>query len=184
MKKVLIISTSLRKDSNSECLAKEFGRGAKDAGNQVETVTLRGKDIKFCIGCMSCMDTHRCVLNDDSQEIVSEIKESDVLVFATPVYYYEMSGQMKTLLDRANALYGSDYAFRDIYLLTAAADTEESAADGVINGLSCWISCFERARLAGSVFAGGVNNAGEMEGHPALHARVRELFDLNAEALN
>ena len=45
---------------------------------------------------MSCMDTHRCVLNDDSQEIVSEIKESDVLVFATPGAYYEMSGQLKT----------------------------------------------------------------------------------------
>ena len=135
MKKVLIISTSLRKDSNSECLAKEFGRGAKDAGNQVETVTLRGKDIRFCIGCMSCMDTHRCVLNDDSQEIVSEIKESDVLVFATPVYYYEMSGQMKTLLDRCNPLYNSDYKFKEVYLMTSAAENEESAMDGAVKGM-------------------------------------------------
>lgn len=78
------------------------------------------------------MDTHRCVLNDDSQEIVSEIKESDVLVFATPVYYYEMSGQMKTLLDRCNPLYNSDYKFKEVYLMTSAAENEESAMDGAL----------------------------------------------------
>lgn len=72
-------------------------------------------------------------------------------VFATPIYYYEMSGQMKTLLDRANPLYFSDYRFRDAYLLATSADEDESAMDGAEKGLQGWVSCFEKVRLAGVV---------------------------------
>ena len=79
-----------------------------------------------------------------------------------------MSGQMKTLLDRANSLFSSKYAFQDIYLLTAAAEKEETAADGAINGLQGWIDCFEKAHLSGTVFAGGVDAAGEAKGHVSL----------------
>lgn len=76
---------------------------------------------------------------------------ADVLVFATPIYYYEMCGQMKTMLDRANPLYGSDYRFRDIYMLSAAAEDEESVPQRAENGLQGWIECFPKARLAGTV---------------------------------
>lgn len=93
---------------------------------------------------------------------------ADVIVFATPVYYYSMSGQLKTLLDRANSLFASDYAFRDIYLLTTAAEDEESTPEGTETGIQGWIDCFEKAELKGTVFAGGVNDVGEMDGHPAL----------------
>ena len=85
-----------------------------------------------------------------------------------------MSGQLKTLLDRANPLYGSDYRFRDIYLLTSAADDEARTPDRTVTGLGGWIDCFERARLAGTVFAGGVNDPRDIEGHPALQ-RAYEL---------
>ena len=91
-------------------------------------------------------------------------------------HYYEMSGQMKTMLDRSNPLYGSDYQFRDIYLLTAAAEDESSTPEGAIHGLQGWIACFEKARLAGTVFAGGVNAPGEIQNHPAR----KEAFDLGA----
>ena len=83
-------------------------------------------------------------------------------------YYYEMSGQMKTLLDRANPLYGGDYHFIDIYLLTSAAEDEEHVPSRAISGLEGWIECFDRAHLAGTVFAGGVTAPGEITGHPAL----------------
>ena len=69
---------------------------------------------------------------------------------------------MKTLLDRANPLYSADYAFRDIYLLTASAESEDSASDGPVHGLEGWIACFEKARLAGVVRGGGANAPGEM----------------------
>lgn len=168
MKNVLIISTSLRKTSNSHLLAEAFAKGAKASGNDVEIVTLHGKDLKFCIGCLSCVKTGKCVIKDDAPELVGKMHDADVLVFATPIYYYEMSGQMKTLLDRANPLYGGDYRFTDIYMLTSAAEDEAFVPERAVAGLQGWIECFERARLAGSVFAGGVTDPGEIEGHPAL----------------
>lgn len=168
MKKVLVISSSLRARSNSDALADEFARGAADAGNEVERITLKGKDIRFCKGCLACQKTRQCVISDDTQEIVARMHDADVIAFATPVYYYEMSGQMKTLLDRANPLFPSDYRFREIYMLTSAAEEDGHVPERAVAGLGGWIDCFEKARLAGSVFAGGVNDAGEIEGHPSL----------------
>lgn len=168
MKNILIISTSLRSKSNSYELAKAFSQGASEAGNQVELLTLHQKDLRFCLGCLSCVKTGKCVINDDAPEIVAKIHDADIIVFATPVYYYEMSGQMKTLLDRANPLFGGDYHFTDIYLLTSAAENEASVPDRAVSGLEGWIECFDRARLAGTVFAGGVTEPGEILGHKSL----------------
>ena len=168
MKRVLVISTSPRVNSNSDALAEEFLRGAREAGNQAEKVSLRGKEIRFCQGCLACQRLGHCVIQDDAQAIVEKMHDADVIAFATPIYYYEMSGQMKTLLDRANPLFGSDYHFRDIYLLTAAAEEDPETPKRAEIGLTGWIDCFERAHLAGSVFADGVNAPGEAAGHPSL----------------
>lgn len=169
-KHVLILSTSLRENSNSQALAEAFSKGALEAGHTVEKITLRGKRIGFCTGCFSCLKSGCCVIQDDAVEIAAKMHDADVIVFATPIYYYEMSGQMKTLLDRANSLFGSDYAFTDIYFLSAAAEDEEAVDRRAVFGLEGWIACFERARLAGKVFAGGVNACGDIEGHPALQS--------------
>jgi multimeric flavodoxin WrbA len=165
---VLVISTSLRPTSNSDALAREFARGAVVAGHSDEVVSLRGKKIEFCRGCFACQKTQKCVIKDDAPDIVAKMHNADVIAFATPIYYYEMCGQMKTLLDRANPLYPSDYKFRNIYLLTTAAEDEPQVPQRAVSGLTGWIDCFERARLAGTVFAGGVNDMGEIEGHKAL----------------
>lgn len=167
-KKILVISTSLRKHSNSEYLADAFIKGAKDAGHEVEKITLKDKQIAFCKGCLACTKTGQCVIHDDAIEIAKKIHDADSIAFATPIYYYEMSGQMKTLLDRVNSLYDSDYHFQDIYMLTTAAEDEEYVPERAISGLTGWIDCYERARLAGSVFAGGVNSPNEIQNHPAL----------------
>ena len=168
-KKVLIISTSPRKGGNSDTLAEEFARGAKEAGHEVEKIGLWDKTIGFCRGCLACQKTGRCVIHDDADVIAQKMLTADVIVFATPIYYYEMSGQMKTVLDRGNPLYSSDYAFREIYLLATAADTDDSAMDGAAKGLEGWISCFEKARLAGMVFGGGADAIGTIQGNPALN---------------
>ena len=124
MKTVLIISTSPRKGGNSEILADEFAAGAREAGHDVEKVCLYDKTINFCKGCLACQKTQRCVIHDDADAIARKMKDADVLVFATPIYYYEMCGQMKTMLDRANPLFPAEYAFRDIYLLASAEENE------------------------------------------------------------
>ncbi|MCI2000699.1 MAG: flavodoxin family protein [Clostridia bacterium] len=167
-KKILVVSTSLRSKSNSEALADAFIKGARESGNSVEKITLKDKRIAFCTGCLACQELQKCVIADDAVEIVRKMHDAETIIFATPIYYYEMSGQMKVLLDRSNPLYPSDYAFRDIYLLTTAAEDESYVPEKAISGLKGWINCFSNASFAGSVFAGGVNNMGEIEGHVAL----------------
>lgn len=167
-KNILVISTSPRKGGNSETLADAFIRGAEETGNRVEKVCLYDKTIGFCKGCLSCLKSHQCIIHDDADTIAQKMRKADVIVFATPVYYYEMCGQMKTMLDRANPLYGSDYMFRKVYLLAAAAEEEDSAVDGAVKGLSGWIACFPKARLAGTVFGGGADVVGSIQGNPAL----------------
>lgn len=170
---VLVISTSLRPTSNSDALAEAFAEGAASVGHKVEKLTLRGKNIAFCRGCMACGKLGHCAISDDAIAMAEKIKAADVVCFATPVYYYGMSGQMKTLLDRCNSLYYSDYQFRDIYLLTSAAEDEPSTPQRTIEGLKGWIDCFDKARSAGSVFAGGVDDPGSIQGHEALQCAYR-----------
>ena len=149
MSRVLVISTSLRAKSNSDILAGSLIAGAKDAGHEVGQISLKGKDLKFCIGCLSCQKTQKCVLKDDAVWIA----EKD-----------EMSGQMKTLLDRMNPLYPSDYRFRKVYMLMTAAEDEAYVPEKAVSGLQGWIDCFEKAELAGTLFCGDISDPGEASG--------------------
>lgn len=175
MKKVLIISTSLRTNSNSDILARECEKGARDAGLDIEYVSLKGKDIKYCIGCLSCQKTNKCVLNDDVAAIMAKVKEAEVIVYTTPIYYYEMCGQMKTLLDRLNPLYSSDYNFRDIYMIATAADDGDATFDKAYSGLQGWVDCFEKAALKGKVVAGSVDDAGSVNNFVDIKNKAYEL---------
>ena len=167
-KKVLIISATPRKGGNSEILAQAFGDGAKAAGNEVEVISLRDKNLLFCKGCLACQKTGRCILKDDAAEITGKMQAADVLVFATPIYYYSVSGQLKTMLDRSNPLYNSDYKFRDVYLLSTAAENDPETPKTAEQVLQGFIDCFPKARVAGTVFAGGVTSPGDIQNHPAL----------------
>ena len=174
MKRVIVISTSLRRGSNSDTLADHFAEGARTAGNEVEKISLVGKNIQFCKGCLGCQKLGRCVINDDVNAIMAKVLQADVVCWATPIYYYEMSGQMKTLIDRMNAMYSQDYKFRDIYLLTTAAEDEEETPKRAETGLTGWIDCYPESRLAGTLFCGGVNDAREIEGN----SKLQEAFEL------
>ncbi len=99
---------------------------------------------------------------------------AETLVFVTPIYYYEMSGQMKTLLDRMNPLYTTDYSFRNVYMLSVAAEDEASTPVKAISGLEGWVNCFERAELADSLFCGGINDAGEAAGRTEAQQKAYE----------
>ena len=174
MKRVIVISTSQRSDSNSDQLADKFVEGALSVGNDVEKISLTGKNIQFCKGCLACQKLGRCVIQDDVNDIMAKVVEADVVAWATPIYYYEMSGQMKTLIDRMNAMYPLDYKFRDVYLLTTAAEDEEYVPKRAEAGLTGWIDCYPKSRLAGTLFCGGVNSPNEIEGNNKL----QEAFEL------
>lgn len=167
-KKVLIISSSPRKGGNSEALVKSFADGVAENGHSMEIVYLREKRIDFCRGCFACQKKGHCVIDDDAVEIAAKMHDADVLVFASPVYYYSVSGQLKTMLDRANPLYEGDYAFTKVYFLSTAAEEAPEAVEGSVKAIQGWVDCFPRAELAGVVFCGGVNEVGDIEGNAAL----------------
>lgn len=97
------------------------------------------------------------------------MKQADVIAFASPIYYYEMSGQLKTLLDRANALFSLDYKFRDIYFLSTAADGNPHAADIAANGIQGWIACFPKAQLKETLLGAGVESIGDIQTNTAMN---------------
>lgn len=175
-KKVVVLSTSLRNNSNSELLAKSFVDGAKDSGNEVKYISLKNKDIRFCIGCLACQKTGHCVIKDDVADIMNSVLEADVVVWSTPIYYFEMSGQMKTLIDRLNPMYSKDYKFRDVYLLATAAEEGDEVFEKVITGLNGWIDCFEKTTIKGTILAGGVSDSGAISGNDKL----KEAYDLGS----
>ena len=89
--KVLIISSSPRKDGNSEVLCDRFAKGASEAGHKVEILTLRDKRIAPCKACYACMESHTCVVKDDMEAIFPKLVEADTVVLASPVYFYSVS---------------------------------------------------------------------------------------------
>ncbi len=168
MKNIVVIASSPRRNGNSNALVKAFAEGATAAGHSVEVVRLADKKIEFCRGCMVCNQTNICVIRDGMKEIVEKLLAADVVVFATPVYYYSVSGQLKTFFDRTSPLFTAKYHFTDVYLLAAAAEDEKTTVSGTETAVQGWIDCFAGVRLVKTVFAGGVDAIGDIAGHKAL----------------
>lgn len=164
MKKVIVVTSSPRKGGNSETLSEQFAEGAKSAGHQVQIVSVRSLGLQFCTGCLYCQSHPTCVLKDGMNALYSEFEQADVLVFATPVYYYSISGQLKTFLDRLNPLFPRQNAFREVYLLATAADDVPAAMDGCVSDIQGWIDCFDGVELKGVLRGIGVTEKGEIAG--------------------
>lgn len=162
MKKIIIVSSTPRKGGNSEILATAFADGAIKAGNEVETVVVRDVGLRFCVGCLYCQSHDKCLINDGMNDLYDKFQNADVLVFATPIYYYSVSGQLKTFLDRLNPLYPRDNKFKEVYLLATAAEEEESAMDGAVSDIQGWIDCFDGVELKGVLRGIGVTDKGDV----------------------
>lgn len=169
MKNVVIISSSPRAGGNSETLANEFARGARDAGNSVEVIRLRDYNLKYCIGCYACKNSGQCFQNDGMNEISQKLLKADVIVFATPVYYYSMSGQLKVFIDRLVPIYTKIRA--DIYLIASQWDTSEEIMENTFNSIrGCTQDCFENCEEKGVIYGVGLEKVGDASKHPSLLA--------------
>ena len=167
-KNVLVISASPRKGGNSDTLCDEFIRGAQESGNHAEKIFLASKNIKYCIGCGVCNTTQKCVQKDDMAEILDKMVEADVIVLATPVYFYTMDAQMKTLIDRTVPRY-TEIQNKDFYFIVAAADTERKMVERTIEGFRGFTQdCLTGAREKGIIYGTGAWQAGEIKGTPAV----------------
>jgi len=104
-KKVLVLSGSPRKGGNSDILCDQFMLGAEEAGNQAEKIFLRDKEINYCVACDTCKrNGDICNQDDDMAEVLDKMIAADVIVMATPVYFYTMNAQMKTLIENRHCL--------------------------------------------------------------------------------
>ncbi|MBQ9772033.1 MAG: flavodoxin family protein [Lentisphaeria bacterium] len=161
-KKVLIIGGSPRKDGNSELLCKEFARGANEAGNQTEYISLADKKIGFCKACYAC-EKGSCPQKDDAAGIIQKMLAADVIVLATPVYFYTMSAQLKALIDRSVMVYPKIQG-KDFYYIMTMADTEKENFKGTLEALRGFLACCENSRECGIISAAGVYQKGEITG--------------------
>lgn len=167
-KNVLIISSSPRRGGNSDLLCNEFLRGAQETGNTAEKIFLADKDIHFCNGCDLCSTTDKpCPQKDDAAEVIEKMTRADVIVLATPVYFYAMSAQLKTLIDRCCRRY-TEMSGKEFYLLATAAEKGGELTRHVFDNLQGFLDCLENPVVKGSLLCGGVWHKGEIKGNAAL----------------
>ena len=128
--RVTIINGSPRPGGNTEIMAREFARGAEEAGNQVELINLAGKKIAGCLGCKYCFSHDGvCVQKDDMPPILEVLDQTDLLVFASPIYWFDITSQMKSFIDRMYARGKIGFHFKKTaLLLDSGADHVYDAA--------------------------------------------------------
>lgn len=163
-KKVLIISASPRKNGNSDLLCDEFAKGASDYGNEVEKIFLADKKINYCIGCGLCSrnDYSGCSQKDDMEELVEKMIAADVIVMASPVYFYTINAQMKTFIDRCCAKY-TKMNNKDFYFIITAAEVDKSVLNRTFEGFRGFLDCLEGSTEKGLICATGVWERGEIK---------------------
>ena len=165
-KNVLIISGSPRKGGNSDMLCDAFAAGAAAAGHTVEKISLAGKKITFCTACYACR-SGECPQKDDAPAIIQKMLAADVIVLATPVYFFTMCAQLKALIDRSVMVYPNITGKKFYYLMTMA-ETSEKDFLGTIEALRGFVACCPDSEECGMVCVPGVYEKGAIAGNPAL----------------
>lgn len=166
-KKVLILSGSPRKQGNSDILCDEFLKGAVQSGNYVEKIRVSDKNIGYCRGCYACRQNGKCAIDDDMAEILQKIIDCDVLVLASPVYFYSVSAQLKAVLDRTVARW-TEVKNKEFYYIVTAADSEYAAADTTLACFRGYADCVEGAVEKGIIYGLGVYEKGKIINHSAM----------------
>ena len=165
--KVLAISASPRRGGNSDVLCDEFLKGAQESGHEVQKIRLAEQKIAPCLACYGCADTHVCVRKDDMAGVLDALKAADVIVLASPVYFYSICAQMKTMIDRCLADYQA-IQHKTFYLIVTAAEPLHRAADETLADFRGFLRCLPGAKEAGVILGTGTWDKGDVYRHPAL----------------
>ena len=168
MKNVLILSGSPRLNGNSDLLCNEFMRGVQKAGHKVEKIRVATKKIGYCRACYFCRDHGgECAIKDDMAEVLHKMLSADVLVMASPVYFYSINAQMKALFDRTVARW-LEFKNKEFYYIMSAAEDTPTVMDTTLECFRGLAACFEGSVERGVVYGKGVYEKGEIKGHPAI----------------
>ncbi len=166
-KKVLILSGSPRKGGNSDILCDEFMKGALESGHQVEKIRVAEKSVGFCRACYACRDSGKCVIKDDMAAILEKMIDCDVMVLASPIYFYSIDAQLKAVIDRSVARW-TEVKDKEFYYIVTAADEEKQAAQTTLDCFRGYADCVGGAKEMGVIYGMGTYEKGEIIGHPAM----------------
>lgn len=167
-KNVLILSGSPRKGGNFDLLCDEFMRGAQESGNTVEKIRVAEKKIGYCSACCYCRKSGGvCAKKDDMAEILQKMIDADVIVLSSPVYFYSLSAQLKTLIDRTVARW-TEVKDKDFYYIVTSADENRESQERTIECFRGYLDCVEDAHEMGIVYGTGVYMPEEIKDSPAF----------------
>lgn len=166
-KRVLILSGSPRKNGNSDILCDEFMKGAQEAGHRVEKIRVAEKNIGYCRGCYACKNTGICVIRDDMADVLQKMIDADVLVLASPVYFYSIDAQLKAVIDRSVARW-LEVRDKELYYIMTAADNEPASLETTLACFRGYADCIEGAREMGVIYGTGVYEKGEVNNTKAM----------------
>lgn len=168
MKKVLILSGSPRKGGNSDLLCDEFMRGAKESGNDVEKIRVAEKNIEYCRGCYYCTKSGgKCAIKDDMSEVLQKMIDADVIVLASPVYFYSVCAQLKAVIDRTVARW-TEVKDKEFYYIATCADEAQTSTDTTVACFRGYADCVEGAKEKAVILGTGVYEKGEIIGSQAM----------------
>ena len=175
MKKILIIQGGGRPNGNTDQLVKAFAKGAVDAGHEVEIISLIKNEIKGCLGCNACRYGKPCVQKDGFNEIVPKLKKADLLVFASPLYFWTISSRIKAFIERFYCIAEEDnepplgryerYPEKDCALLMTAADNFFWTFEQAVSYYKFTLINYIGFRDKGMLLAGG---CGDTNGKPQI----------------
>lgn len=166
-KNILVLSGSPRKGGNSDILCDQFVMGAKESGNKVEKIFISNKKIGYCTGCYACEKTGKCAQKDDMADILEKMIKADVIVMATPVYFYSLDAQMKTLIDRTVARY-TEINNKEFYFIATAAVNSKAALERTIECFRGFTDCLEGAKEKGVIYGTGAWEKGDIKSSDAM----------------
>lgn len=168
MKNVLILSGSPRKEGNSDLLCDEFMRGAKESRNNVTKINVANKKISPCCACYFCREHGgACAFKDDMAEILQAMIDADVLVLASPVYFYSIDAQLKAVIDRTVARW-LEVKNKEFYYIMTAADEGRESMDTTLACFRGYADCVEGAKEMGVIYGTGVYEKGEIQNRKAM----------------
>lgn len=166
---ILILSGSPRKGGNTDLLVEAFVKGATQK-HQVEIVSIHDYKVKPCMGCNACVrnEQHTCVQKDDMSFIYEKMRRADMLVIASPVYFYGLSAQLKAVIDRFHNPIRNSFPVKKMALLLVGADTLPELFDCILTQYQLCLNYF-RLEDAGRVLVRGVKDKGDIKNTEALN---------------
>ena len=164
----MILSGSPRKGGNSDILCDEFAQGAQEAGNEVEKIRVENNNTPPCSACYYCRDHGgACVYKDDMAAILQKMIDADVLVLASPVYFYSIDAQLKAMIDRTVARW-LEVKNKEFYYIVTMADEPRQSADTTLACFRGYAECVEGAVEKGVIIGSGVYEPGNVKNTPAM----------------